>query len=799
MFRNYLKTALRSLRKNKSYSLLNILGLASGMLVFMLITRYVTYELSYDGYHEKKDRIFRVYKRDDGNVYQGTDQFAVVPAPLPTAMKAEFPEVEAAARVLRRQNALIEVGDEFFIESNLHGVDPDFFEIFSLEILKGDPNSPLTGRESVAISRTTAMKYFGTIDALGETLKYGEEWSGKQFFMQVTAVFEDMPENSHFTIQLAADFQGVMELNRDDSQSWNNSSYYAFGLLATGNSYESLQEKMPQIRAKYADDPIDEDGQESNYIIQPLADMHFTSNVNFDIAPSANKQNLLIYLGIAFMILIIAGVNYVNLATARVINKTKEIGIRKVIGAQKKSLLSQFLVESSVLVFTSLAIATFSLLLILPSFATFIDKPLAVDFATVQPWLVLLILGGSMTLLAGIYPAVLLAKFKPIASLKGKGTVSKGNAMFRNALVVFQFTISGILILGATVLSRQLSYIQTMDVGFDRDQIVVFSVRDQGLRDQIGAFKDEIKTIPGVVSVAASNSLPNNISSSTSARWPGMPEDGERVRIYVNTADYNYVDLYGLELVAGRNFDPNIAADKKGILINEAAAKAIGWDDPIGKEMVRTWYGDTGRVVGVLKDFHQHSVHLSIEPSQIFFNDEQSRISVKIEGDVDRTLKAIEAKYLSFNPKYPFDYNYFDDVFDRAYQTETRTAELANWFTALAIVIACLGLYGLAAHKVQHRIKEVGVRKVLGASVGRILALLSKDFALLLLVAFLIASPIAYYVMNGWLNDFAYHISINIFTFVIALVLMLLVAGLTVGYRTYRAAVRNPVEALREE
>jgi len=337
-----------------------------------------------------------------------------------------------------------------------------------------------------------------------------------------------------------------------------------------------------------------------------------------------------------------------------------------------------------------------------------------------------------------------------------------------------------------------------MDVGFDRDQIVVLNLRDKSIRDQLPVFKEELRKVPGVRSVASSNSLPNNISSNTNANWPGRKEE-ERIRIYTNTADYDFVDLYGLEIVEGRNFDPYIESDQKGILLNESAVKALGWEDPIGRQMMRS-FGDTGTVVGVLKDYHQFSVHLAIEPSQIFFSENQSRISVKLEGNsFNETIKALESTYASFNPSYPFDYTFFDEIFDRAYQSEMKTADLVNWFTILAIVIACLGLYGLAAHKVQHRIKEVGVRKVLGASVGKILMLLSKDFALLLIIAFIIAAPLAFFFMNNWLNDFAYHISINLSTFAIALILMLLVAGLTVGYRTYRAAVRNPVESLREE
>jgi len=350
----------------------------------------------------------------------------------------------------------------------------------------------------------------------------------------------------------------------------------------------------------------------------------------------------------------------------------------------------------------------------------------------------------------------------------------------------------------ATVLSEQLNFIQSADMGYSRDQIIVLNIRDQSIRDQITVFNDELRKIPGVVSVAGGSSLPNNISSSTNARWPGKDKEIE-LPIYTGQVDYDYFELFELKFIEGEGFRRGMESDKKGVVLNETAVKAIGWDEPIGKQYI-TNRGDTGRVIGVLKDFNQHSLHLAIEPLQLFFRESHRRISVKIAGDqLNATVAAIEAKFNALNPEYPFDYNYFDDIFDRAYLSEMKTAQLAKWFTGLTILVACLGLYGLASHKVQQRIKEVGIRKVLGASVFRILALLSKDFVKLLFISFLIAAPAAYYIMNGWLDGFAFHISIGFFTIIVTLGMMILVAGLTVGYRTYRAAVRNPIEALREE
>jgi putative ABC transport system permease protein len=795
MIVNHLKIALRSLRKSKSYALLNLLGLTSGLVVFILITLYTSHEFSYDQYHKKVDRIYRVYKQDMDNFYQGTNKFAVVPTPLAPTMQRDFPEVEAFTHLKSEGNVIMKVGEEVFLEPSIHMADPAVFDLFTLDLLVGDKSEALQGPDAMVISESVAMKYFGKLDVIGEVIRYRDE-----FPFKVTGVIRDMPVNSHFIMDVILNFDGVVipRDGRQRTESWSNSSYHSFVLLTPGADARALQERLPTLREKYADDPIDEDGQESNYYLQPMADVHFTSGVNFDLAPNADRQALYIYVGIAFLILVIAAINYINLATARAINKTKETGIRKVIGAQRSSLIFQFLVESGLLVFVALLLAVGVLWLAMPPFATFIDKPLVFDFSSVQLWVLLVSLGISMTLLSGFYPALVLARFRPIAALKGNTGIGKGKAVFRNALVVFQFAISCALILGATVLTEQLNFIQNMDTGFTRNQIIVIGMRDKGVRDQLDVFKEELARIPGVKTVASSNALPNNFSSNTNANWVGRPE-GARVVLYTNTADYNFADLFELEMKEGRNFDPDIPTDETAVLLNESAVKALGWEEPIGKQIIR-WWGDTGRVVGVLKDFHVHSVHLSIEPVQIFQRSGQFHVSVKLEGgNIDDTLKAIEAKYQSFNPVYPFEYNFFDEIFDRAYLSETRTAQLTNWFTGLAILIACLGLYGLAAHKVQHRIKEVGVRKVLGASVPDLLRLLSKDFAILLLLAFLVAAPLAYFVMDSWLDNFAYHIDISVTTFFIALLLMVCVAGLTVGYRTYSAAVKNPVEALRDE
>ncbi len=793
MFNN-LKLSLRSLSKSKSYVALNLLGISSGLVVFILLTVYTNYELSYDRYHSKADQIYRVYKTDRGNFYKGTNKYAVIPTPLAPALVADFPEAVNYFRIDHYNNNVISVGDEYYLEKSIYAADPQMFSILDFELLRGDKENIIQGPDGAAISESIAQKYFGRMDVLGEVIKYRDETPYK-----ITGVFKDMPKNSHFVVEIVLNLEGAQAVGGRSMNNWGNSNFYAFVELNPEADAQALEEKLPELRAKHADDPVDsEEGQSSTYYLQAYTDMHFTQEVNFDIAPSVDASGLYIYTAIAFLILIIAGINYVNLATARAFNKTKEVGIRKVIGANRWSLLKSIFTESGVLVFSAMALALVVLYFILPEFSAFVGKELILDFTSAQFWLLIVGLGLLMTLLSGIYPALMLAKFKPITALKGSLSSNKSNSRLRNVLVVFQFTISCALILGASVLTKQLNYIQDYDTGYVRDQIIVMGIRDKNIRGNMDVFKDELKRIPGVKFASSSNSLPNNISSNGTMNWVGKPED-LRVVAYTNTADYDFVDLYELELVEGRNFDSDIKSDELGVLVNEATVAAAGWENPIGQQVMR-WGGDTGRVVGVLKNFHAHSLHLGIEPIQIFQRTNQYNLSIRLEGEnFDETISKIEEAYYAMEPIYPFEYNFFDDVFDRAYMTEIKTAKMANWFTGLAILIACLGLYGLAAHKVQHKIKEAGVRKVLGASVARILFLLTKEFGLLLTISFLIAAPIAYFVMNNWLEGFAFHISINLFTFLVALILMLVVAALTVGYRTYRAAIRNPVEALRDE
>jgi putative ABC transport system permease protein len=790
MLKNNIITSLRSFKKNKAYTLLNILGLTSGLVVFILITLYVNHEFSYDQYHKNKDQIYRVNKTVPRGEELGNMELATVPVPLAPILKADFPEVQYAGRLSRSTNIFVKINDKSFLEPRIFYGESEIFNMFSFETIEGDISTFLTEKHTVVLSASAAIKYFGKTDVLGKVIYFKNEHP-----MQVVGVIKDIPSNSHFEMDVIFDFESILEINEYSPTSWRTRTY-TYVMLDKQADPESFQANISELEGKYANNRMD-DSRPVTYNLQALAQVHFGEEIRNEMKPTVSTQLLYIYMGIAFMILIIASINYVNLATGRAIKRTQEIGIRKVIGAQSRNLIFQFLTESFLLVFVSLLISLLCLLLILPPFAKFVGQELVLEFSDPILWLFLGGLCLGLSLLSGIYPALVLTSFKPITALKGKIQNTKGT-LFKNILVIFQFTISAALILGTLVVSKQLNYIQTMDVGYVRDKVVILTVRDINVRKQLLVFNEELRNISGVAGVTLSNSNPGEFQRQGNVQFPGMEK---RVQVLYEDVGYDYLDLYEIELIKGRNFSRKMESDKEAYLLNEAAVKAFGWADSLDMKM------GAAQVIGVVKDFHQHSLHEKIKPVLFVLRDGSDnlsgtfrRVSVKIAGDeLKSTVDAIEAKYNSFSPEYPFDYQYLDDIFDRAYQTEIKTSRLINWFAGLTILVACLGLYGLASYRVEQRIKEVGIRKVLGASVLKILALLSKDFLKLLVIAFLIAAPIAYYFMSEWLNNFAYRISIGLFSFVFTFAVMVTIAGLAVGYRSYKVAVSNPVNSLRME
>ena len=792
MFSNYLTIIFRNLRKNKIYTLINIVGLSAGLVVFLLIFSYVYYEFSFDQYHKNKDRIYRVAQEQFENYYLGNNRFAVTSPPLAPVLMEEYEDVELATRISKGHNILVGNGKESFVEPRIFGIDPESFGIFTFEYLLGNPEVYLKEKYTVVITESIANKYFDNQNPIGQTLLY----RNKNEFT-VVGVVKDMPKNSHFVMDIMFHYESILEANNRSTENWRDGSSYTYILLNKNANPKSLEAKFPSMLDKYTDDKLDENGQSTRLFLQKFDRIHMYSTINFDIKPSSKANNFYTYSIIAVLILLIACVNYINLASALATKRAREIGIRKISGAHRYQLILQFLGESFAMTFFALLISLGVIMLIMPSFEQFVGRDLSFNVQEDPQLLLILFLTCLFVgLISGSYPALRLSSFIPIEVLKGSYQSSKKGSGFRNILVITQFTISSVLVISTIIIAGQLSYIQNRNMGYNRDLVVTMNIRDNELINKITVFKDKLRNVPGVIQVSSSSSLPNDVNWLALANWPGKPKE-EEMTIYMSMVDYDFVELYDMEILEGRNFSRELDKPGRSFIINEAAAKVFGWDNPLEHELIDS---DTGKIVGVIKNFHQHSLRQEIKPLQILLEDEMNKVSIKISGDdIQNTIAEIKKTKESFSNIFPFEYTFFDEIFDNAYKSEQKIASLAKWFSGLTILIACLGMYGLASFTTEKRIKEVGIRKVLGASVAKIIYLLSRDFTRPVIISFIISTPIAYYFMQQWLNNFAYHINIGFLTFLGTLVIMILVSWITVGYRTFSIANSNPVEAIKNE
>lgn len=766
------------------------------MLVFILIMMYVNFEFSVDQYHEHKDHIYRIAQRQEGNMYLGNDRFAVTMAPLGPQIKQDFPEVIAATRIVRKRNARVNIENKTIFEPLVHGIDPDAFRIFTFEYLYGNPERFLKEKYSAVITESIARKYFGNETPLGKTFLFENEHE----FM-IAGVIKDMPSNSHFTMDIMLPFETFLEVtnNKENINNWNNSNYYTYFLLNEKGKADELEAKFPAMIEKHSEDQQHVGMHPRKLFLEEFSEIYLHSSTNFDIAPTVNVKRLYIYSSVALLILLIACINYMNLATARAATRAKEVGIRKVAGAYRYQLMAQFLGEALLFTFISLLISIMVIVLVLPFFEQFVELDLSMNLMQNSKLILSLILVcGFVGIVSGSYPAFLLSSYKPITVLKGRNLSSAKGLGMRNVLVVSQFAISGCLIISSLIITKQLTFIQDKDMGYEREHIVTIKLmNDWDLTGKMPVFKEALLKVPGVLTVTASSNLPNNITNLNKIKWPGKPEEIDW-DIYSGKVDFDFVELYDIEIVEGRNFSREASDDRGAVLINESAARLLPWSDPVGREL-SSWR-DTGMIVGVMKDFHQHSLHQKIMPLQLFLDEYQWNVSIKIVGDhIEETLTGIERTKNNFSEKYPFAYSFLDDEFNEAYKTELKTGKLTNWFTTVTIIIACLGLYGLAAFTTDRRMKEVGIRKVLGAPVSQLIFMLSRDFTRPVLFSFLITAPIAYILMQSWLSNFAYHIDISIFTFLVTLIIMIIVAWLTISYRTFKVANINPVNSLKDE
>ena len=797
MFGNYLKSAFRNITKHKGFSFINISGLAVGMACCILILLFVHYEFSFDKFHKNSDGIYRVLL-NIGSTFRGKSRFNATAGILAPAMKDNFPEVIYATRVFQhRRDDVVKYDNKRFIEPRFYFADPDFLKMFNYPVIQGNSETVLNEPFSLLVSQAMALKYFGSRDPVGKTLRVNNEWD-----YLITGVFENTPENSHIRFDFLASFSSYMKISGAERFSeWGRMTNVTYFMLDNQASPLEFEEKL---NALYRQNMPNQQNSSGRVEIPSVSKIHFYDEALGEFEPGADIRTVYLFAAIALFILLIASFNYMNLSTARSSLRSKEVGLRKVVGASRKNLVKQFYGES---ILVTLIAFVFSLMLIklfLPLFSDYIDRPLSFNLLS-SPF-ILAAMGSIVifiALVSGSYPALLLSSFKPISILKGNlGLRSKGSVFFRNSLVVMQFTLSIALVFCTVVTINQLRFLKNRDLGFTKDYILTLNASQLLENRSYDSVKNEMLSFSGILDMTCSSYLPVNIGSGGLVDWEGREEEDNLVA-HMIWVDENFFNFYGIPIVEGRNFSKEYGSEK-GIsyILNEKAVKGIGWSDPIGKRFsVDRNMKVPGPVIGIVKDFHYQPLHLEIQPLHIRYLDKPwGWLSVRINPqNIPETLVFLEKKWIEFAPEYPFEYSFLDDRLNRLYNSEQKLGQSFNGFAFLAILIACLGLYGLASFVAERRTKEIGIRKVLGASVPNVLFLLSRDFMKWVLLANVIAWPLAYYAMTKWLQNFAYHVQLNIWIFLLSGIIAFVIAFLAVCFKSLKTAVTNPVDSLRYE
>jgi putative ABC transport system permease protein len=813
MFRNFLKIAFRSLSKNKGFTTLNIIGLASGLGVCLLIVLYVIDELSYDRYNVNADRIYRV----DEDSYINNTRFdaANVSKFLGPTLVAYYPKIQQMVRFRSPGYQLVRKDNDHILEHNFVFADSTIFKVFTLPMIAGDPHTALNNPHSIVIDESAARRYFNSTDVIGRTLEIGSSNTP----LRITGVIRDIPEQSHFHFSFIRPLRESYNFNEPDDNNWLSTNYYTYILAQPGTTRAEVQKDVDavvnlhigralqeMVHSSVAD--LEKAGNHFRYRIFPLTDVHLHSNKSYELEANSNIQYVYIFSVIAVLILLIACVNFMNLSTARSANRAKEVGIRKVAGSTKGHLILQFLTESILLSLFSLVLALCIAIFLLPMFNQLAGKSLHPDVLFSGRFLPILILLALLVgCLAGSYPAFYLSSFQPIHVLKGKMAAGFKNSWLRSSLVVFQFFISIGLIVSTLVIYRQLHYIRNKEIGFNRDQVLV--IHDTWALGKEGTtnLRENLLTLAGVTDATVTGDLPTN--GGDQYRQPGWFGDASldvKKAIFLTTLDVDdhYVPTLGMQIVKGRNFDlAQFPTDSTGIILNEAAVAIFGVKDPLN---LIIWYKDhefparACHVVGVVKDFNYNSMHDKIQPLVMEVKPYWTSMAVRFHtNDISGFVRQVERKFHAARLGVPFSYTFMDADFDKMYHAEQQTGRIFITFAVFAILIACLGLFGLVTYAAEQRTKEIGIRKVLGARVSSIVGLLSRDFTMLVGISALIAFPVAWWAMYKWLETFAYRAEISWWIFLVAGATALAIALLTVSIQTVRAALANPVNSLRSE
>jgi putative ABC transport system permease protein len=804
MFLNYLKIAWRSMKNDRRYVFIKLTSLAVGLACFLVITFFVRWKLSYDSFHERGDRICRVVVR--GNFNMGKTTMSVIPSPMAAAIADEFPEAANVARVHPLKDWTFKYQDKKSFETGL-AADENFLRMFTFPLAKGDAGTALRDPLTIVLTESLGRKYFGNEDPVGKTLTI-PNFDGKSFDYKITGILKDVPKNSHLRFDFIVSLVSVKVLNGESDYlgTWGNWDAVVYVELSRGADPRAFAAKLAPFYEKHA-------GRKSgDFILQPLKSIHLRSDAFGDAWSSQTygMGNIYLLSCIAVIILMIACVNYINLATARASKRMTEIGLRKIVGASRNQLIKQFLAESVLLTLISFGAALLIAVLAIPGLSSFIDKPSGMDIFRDKTFLAGLAgLAFLVGILAGIFPALVLSSLRPVNALRKSLARAKRNFNFRNLMVVVQFGIAIILIVGTQVIIRQMTFIQRGNMGYDRDEVLVVDVRDSKLQKNFLPLKTQILQNPKILGASMSRSLPYDIVPMLGARVEEgtLPSSRDRFSSYYTIVDQNFLDFYGIPLLSGRNFsEKNASESEEAVIINETAARQLGWKDPLGKMYQVNWKAKNGRVIGVIKDFHFQSLHRPIEALTLMFDsggDSRSwggYLSLKVNTtDLNRTIASIRTAVESFIPDRPFTYFFLDDAFNELYKTETKLGVLFRGFSALALILSCLGLYGLASFTIERRTKEVGIRKVLGATLPGVFFLLTKEFLKWVLLVNLVAWPMAFFLMNKWLQSFAYRIHLGVLTLVSSSAIALMIALLTISLQTVKAGTANPVDSLRYE
>ncbi len=806
MFKNYIKLAFRNLFKHKAYSFINIFGFAIGLSCTIIIVLFIADELSYDKQHKNSDRIFRV-----SNTLSASDnlmKIAITPVIFGPTLKKDYPEVEDYTRLhFSLESVMIRFGDKRFYEDvdKTFWADSSFFSFFNFPLAAGDSETALKEPYSIVFTPSAAEKYFGDENPIGKTVTINENREYK-----VTGVLKENPKHSHLQFDILRSFSTLNNLPYPYGKdgifftSWHFAASYSYIKLKSAsltNGFEKKLEEMIKnnVPAQFHD--------KYKPALQPIEDIHLKSDLLYDFGDSGSITFIYIFSAIAVFILLIACINFMNLSTARSSKRAREVGLRKVLGTYRGQLIFQFIGESILMVFFAFI---FSLLLIetfLPLFNDITGKEISLGFFN-NPLIILFVIVFLLLVgfLAGSYPALFLSKFKPIEVLKTSSKPGTGSSFLRKGLVVFQFSISIILIIGTIIVYKQLSFFQNQKLGFDREKVLILNIPDESLLSKVKTLKTRLQEFPQIVSTSASSVIPGIEGGAQHDMKPEGKPDDERWLMYLFSVDFDFIKTLGMELKSGRNFSRDFITDStQAYIINETAALRLGWkDDAVGKEF--GWYRPNkglqqGKIIGVVKDFNFQSLKEKIEPAVFTIAPELfSFISVRIKGnDVPETIDKIEKIWNESIPDYPLDYTFMDEEYNKLYESEQKLGKIFTGFSFIAIFIACLGLFGLAAFTAEQRTKEIGIRKVLGASIGGITTLLSKEFIQLVLLANIIAWPVAYFAMNTWLNDFPYRTEIELWVFIVSGLTAFVISLLTVSYQAIKAATANPIKSLRYE